>query len=170
MILFPYRAQIRLHKWPVLTIAISLLCLAIYFAQAKSESRAEAYTDTFCTQADNGQPVADFTWRNKKFSCEQVMWHTYYYPDAVTHVEWHVRDMEKYGQAEEASRYRELATAYLAHAPTLLTAKLWQERDVFSPWRMLTSSVAHGSWEHVIFNLIFFFAFAAATDRRLRAA
>ena len=47
MFLFPYRAQIKLHKWPVITIAISLLCLAIYLAQAQSESRVEAYAEAF---------------------------------------------------------------------------------------------------------------------------
>jgi hypothetical protein len=45
MFLFPYRAQIKLHKWPVMTIAISLPCLSIYLAQGQSESRVDAYTD-----------------------------------------------------------------------------------------------------------------------------
>ncbi|MEW6332559.1 MAG: rhomboid family intramembrane serine protease, partial [Pseudomonadota bacterium] len=164
MFLFPYRAQIRLHKWPVLTIAIALLCLVIYLAQAQSESRVEAYTKTFCAQADNGQPVAGFLWRSTQLSCEQAMWHTYYYPDPAAHVDWHVRDMEQHGQAEEAGRYRALSAAYLARAPTLVTAHLWKEGGNFNPWRMLTATVAHGSWEHVIFNLIFFFAFAAAVE------
>lgn len=163
MILFPYRAQIRLHKWPVMTIAISLLCLAIYLAQAQSESRFETYTKAFCAEADNGQPAADFTWW-RKLSCLEAMWHTYFDSDPATHVEWHAQYMEKHGQAGEAQRYRELYAAFIARAPTLLTAKLWQVRGSFNPWRMLTSSVAHGSWEHVIFNLIFFFAFAAAVE------
>ena len=164
MFLFPYRAQIKLHQWPVLTIAISLLCLVIYLAQAQSEARVEAYTKAFCATADDGQPHAGFTWRNYQLSCERVMWHTYAYPNPPSHVEWHVRDMEQEGQAEEAERYRALAAAYLTRAPVLVTAKLWQERGVFNPWRALTSSVAHADWEHVIFNLIFFFAFAAAVE------
>ncbi len=163
MFLFPYRAQIKLHKWPVITILISLLCLAIYLAQAQSDSRFEAYTKTFCAQADNGQPAADFHWW-RKLGCPEVMWHTYFDPDPVKHVEWHAQYMEQHGQAEEARRYRELYAAFTARAPALLTEKLWQERGSFNPWRMLTSSVAHGSWEHVIFNLIFFFAFAAAVE------
>ncbi len=164
MFLFPYRAQIKLHKWPVLTIVISLLCLVIYLAQAQSEARVEAYTKAFCATAADGQPHAGFTWGNYQLSCERVLWHTYAYPDPPSHVEWHVRDMEQEGQAEEAGRYRELALAYLARAPVLVTAKLWQERGAFNPWRALTSSVAHADWEHVIFNLIFFFAFAAAVE------
>ncbi|MCR4345976.1 MAG: rhomboid family intramembrane serine protease [Sulfuricaulis sp.] len=165
MFLFPYRAQLKLHKWPVMTIAISLLCLVIYLAQAQSNSRVEAYTEAFCAQADDGKPAAGFTWwRGYKLSCAMAMWHTYYSPDPTAHAEWHVQDMERNGQGEAAQRYRTLFAAYLAHAPALLTANLWQERTAFNPWRMLTSSVAHGSWEHVIFNLIFFFAFAAAVE------
>jgi hypothetical protein len=76
MFLFPYRAQIRLHKWPVMTIAISLLCLAIYLAQAQSESRVDAYTETFCAQADDGKPAAGFTWWRYQLSCAEAMWHT----------------------------------------------------------------------------------------------
>ena len=164
MFLFPYRAQIKLHKWPVITIAISLLCLAIYLAQAQSESRVEAYAEAFCAKADNGQPAAGFTWRSYKPSCTEAMWHTYFDSDPAAHVEWHAQYMENHGQAEEARRYRELFAAFIARAPALLTAKLWHDRSTFNPWRMLTSSVAHGSWEHVIFNLIFFFAFAAAVE------
>lgn len=165
MILFPYHAQIRLHKWPVMTIAISLLCLAIYLAQAQSESRVDTYTEAFCAQADDGKPAAGFTWRRGyKLSCAEAMGHIYYSPDPAAHAEWHVQDMERNGQGEAAQRYRALFAAYLARAPALLTAKLWQERSSFNPWRMLTSSLAHGSWEHVIFNLIFFFAFAAAVE------
>jgi len=88
MILFPYRAQIRLHKWPVMTIAISLLCLAIYLAQAQSESRVDAYTEAFCAQADDGKPAAGFTWwRGYKLSCAEAMGHTYYSPDPTAHAE-----------------------------------------------------------------------------------
>ncbi len=165
MFLFPYRAQIRLHKWPVVTIAISLLCLVIYLAQAQSESRVEAYTEAFCAQADDGKPAAGFTWwGGYKLSCAEAMGHTYYSPDLTAHVEWHVQDMERHGQAGDTQRYRELFAAFIARAPALLTAKLWHDRSTFNPWRMLTSKVAHASWEHVIFNLIFFFAFAAAVE------
>ncbi|MGI9239093.1 MAG: rhomboid family intramembrane serine protease, partial [Woeseiaceae bacterium] len=34
----------------------------------------------------------------------------------------------------------------------------------WNPWTMLTSSFAHGDWGHIIFNLVFFFAFAAAVE------
>jgi|GEM_PF-3036054 len=32
-------------------------------------------------------------------------------------------------------------------------------QEHFSPWRWITSSLLHGDWGHVIFNMIFFFAF-----------
>src|SRR5689334_23609623 len=48
MILFPYRAQIKLHKWPVMTIAVSVVCLLIYYLQSGNEQRLEDYTTNFC--------------------------------------------------------------------------------------------------------------------------
>jgi membrane associated rhomboid family serine protease len=38
------------------------------------------------------------------------------------------------------------------------------ETDSWNPVTMLTSTFAHGSWSHIIFNLIFFIAFAAAVE------
>lgn len=34
----------------------------------------------------------------------------------------------------------------------------------WNPWTMITSSFAHGDWGHIIFNLVFFFAFAATVE------
>ena len=42
MILFPYRAQICLHQRPMLTIAISLLCLTLNFVARLWEKLALA--------------------------------------------------------------------------------------------------------------------------------
>src|SRR6185295_3821689 len=49
-------------------------------------------------------------------------------------------------------------------APANLTARLAYPPDSWNPLRMLSASVAHASWSHVIGNLLFFFAFAATIE------
>lgn len=45
----PIRAQIKLHKWPVLTILIAILCIAIYVAQIQNEGRIVQIAKNYCT-------------------------------------------------------------------------------------------------------------------------
>ena len=42
MLLFPFRAQIRLHQWPMMTLAVAAVCLLIYAAQSQSDRRVTA--------------------------------------------------------------------------------------------------------------------------------
>ena len=80
-------------------------------------------------------------------------------------------EAEKFaGLSEEGSReyvHRFLTDMYASYrraAPPLTTKALWYEPRSWNPLTMLTSSFSHGSWDHVIGNLFFFFAFAAAVE------
>lgn len=53
---------------------------------------------------------------------------------------------------------------YRIFAPSLLTAKLWYRPDTWNFGTMLTSTLAHGSWSHLVGNLFFFFVFAATVE------
>jgi membrane associated rhomboid family serine protease len=59
--------------------------------------------------------------------------------------------------AEEVWRYDQLVPPYPDDG-------LAYETDTWNPIVMITSTFAHGSWSHVIFNLIFFAAFAATVE------
>lgn len=63
LIFFPIRAQIKLHKWPVLTVLISLACLAIYYAQTRNEDRVVQSAESYCTeQASSSEREAWVSW------------------------------------------------------------------------------------------------------------
>jgi membrane associated rhomboid family serine protease len=166
VILFPYRAQIKLHKLPVVTIAVSVFCLVIYAAQYRNERGIEAHAKQVCAQLAAQSEAAAQGYRFGRWSitCEQAVLHIYFDPDPQKHLDWHTNDMIERGDAAGAERLRSQYLAFAEHAPNFLTARLWHDRSRFDPIGMLTSSFAHGSWDHVIFNLIFFFAFAAAVE------
>ena len=53
---------------------------------------------------------------------------------------------------------------YRRNVPPYQTKSLWYVPDSWNPVTMVTSTFSHGSWDHLIGNLIFFFAFAAAVE------
>jgi membrane associated rhomboid family serine protease len=168
MFLFPYRAQIKLHKWPVMTIAVSVVCLLVYAAQSQSDTRVMAHAKRVCAQlaagSENGKAADGYKWGRWSVSCEDAVLHIHYGMDPDRHINWHVRRMQEQGDAEGAERLRNQYRAFVENVPVALTARLWHDRSRLDPVGMLTSSFAHASWDHVIGNLVFFFAFAAAVE------
>lgn len=168
MILFPYRAQIKLHRVPTVTIVVAVVCLVIYFFQSRNEARVEAHAKSICAQlaaaSETGAASEGYPWVRRRFSCEQAVLHVHRDPDPERHLAWHAEDLAGSGDAAGAERLRAQYRAFAERAPALLRAQLWHDRSRFDPIGMLTSSFAHASWDHVVFNLIFFFAFAAAVE------
>jgi len=64
----------------------------------------------------------------------------------------------------DAERLVRQYQVFTAGAPRYLDRRLWHDRTRLDLSGMLSSSFAHGNWSHLIFNLIFFFAFAAAVE------
>lgn len=161
----PYRAKIKLTRIPWATIAIMLVCLLVYWGQARNEARVVDYAKAFCAP-----PIAAEIERAQKeyvhsdSPCWRVLGHTYAHANPEKHLQEHVEWITKAGDTEAAetlvARYREFA----AQAPVYRTAQLWKHSESWNPWRMLTSTLSHGSWDHVIGNLFFFFAFAMVVE------
>jgi TPR repeat protein/membrane associated rhomboid family serine protease len=173
MLLFlPVRAQIRLHKVPVATIMVSLLCLAIYYAQYRNERQIERAADGYCTYSLDANER--LLWRrigqeSANEACIGLL--------ATLHALNRTDPLLKRIEGSLTSELRDGAEAarmagairasyerFAAQAPGHLTGRLWMERPSWNAWRWITASFAHGSWDHVIFNLIFFFAFAATVE------
>ena len=166
--LFPYRAQIKLHKWPVATLGVCVLCLLLYWLQERGDDRVEAHADRVCADLakspEKGEAGRGYRFGRFDVSCVRMLLHLHYSPDRPAHLAWHIEDFRKRGDDSAAERVRLQYEAFAQNVPVALTEKLWHDRSQFNPLRMLTSSFAHADWEHVIFNLIFFFAFAAAVE------
>ena len=170
-VFFPVRAQIKLHRWPVLTLVISALCLAVYYAQVRNEEQIGRAVENYCVYGVSASERD--AWRQLDASHIEICSHTLAYIHTYPRPEPLFSELEarlnqKLQDPAEAARVlTELRGSYhrfAVRAPAYLTGRLWMERPSWNPWRMLTSSFAHGSWGHIIFNLIFFFAFAATVE------
>ncbi|MEE8261956.1 MAG: rhomboid family intramembrane serine protease [Gammaproteobacteria bacterium] len=163
MVFFPYKAQIKLTKIPVVTILISLLCLAVYIEQSRNERALFKQTAEFCTAKVAGQIelIADrYLSDLQSWPCEYILLDVYARPRPSKYLDELIQEIDSpYDEVfrEHYDRFSDVALTYV-------TASLWQERPSWNIGRMLTGSIAHGSWEHLIFNLVFFFAFAATVE------
>jgi len=163
VLFFPYKAQIKLTKVPVITILISLLCIAVFIEQSRNERALFEQTAEYCTAEVAGQIelIADrYLSDLQSWPCEYILLDVYARPRPSEYLNELIHEIDSpYDEV-----FQEHYDGFSDVALTYVTATLWQERPSWNIGRMLTGSIAHGSWEHLIFNLIFFFAFAATVE------
>lgn len=160
----PYRPDINVTRWPIFTVVVMVLSTVIFMAQRSSWSALEEYATNFCTD----EIARDIEYPGKYYfgnqsSCEEIMLSLYGKKDSTYLKEYHddiVAKKDNYRAELLLTQYY----AFAASAPRDLTNSLVYYRSSWNPLRMLTSSVAHADWDHLIGNLIFFFAFAMVVE------
>lgn len=159
----PYRAKIKITRIPVMTILVTVFCLLIYWSQEKSDTRILQSADAFCTDQvamDLGKAQREYI--KSSMPCREILAHIY--SDGEKHLDWHVKVIEEKGDFEAASVLVRHVQAFAAQAPTDLTGSLVHHSGSWNPLRLLSSTVAHADWNHVIGNLFFFVAFAMVVE------
>lgn len=171
--ILPYRANIRLFRFPLITVLISILCIGVYAAQEISERKGLTHLRDFCTQPlDSGfrQALQGLTGRTDAYGCGRLLMKLSQEKNPNLELD---RLAQRLAGKEPAlvSHYhdilRETWQQYRRNAPNDLTARLWYVPGDWSVPRMLSASMAHGSRSHLIGNLFFFFAFAATLEMLL---
>ena len=171
---FPYLAKIELHRIPVLTILVSLLCVGIFAAQSSNQHALQDAAAAHCEHEDGRGfllALRRVAGSNDPRTCTMLMLALSNSKDDRAEL---LRIAERLGSAgrlgdERLAAYYEqsLLDSYRSFrrgAPSNLTTRLSYPPDSWNPLRMLSAAVAHGSWSHVIGNLIFFYAFAATIE------
>jgi membrane associated rhomboid family serine protease len=161
----PYRAGIKITRIPVMTIVVAVVCLLVYWAQARNENRIVASAKAFCT----AELAADIEHGQKRYihndsPCWDVLAHTYLSGNPEAHLKWHREKIQAAGDPAAAETLVRVFQAFAAQAPAFLTERLVKYSGSWNPLRMLTAVVAHGSWDHLLGNLIFFVAFAMVVE------
>jgi membrane associated rhomboid family serine protease len=163
---FPYRACIALHRIPVLTVLVCLLCLGIYAAQSSNENALYQAAGEHC-ERESGRRFAvalrQIAGTDDPRACAGLMLALYHARDQKAELARLSGVDERLPAAYEQALLQSYASFELS-APRSLTARLWYPPDSWNPLRMLTAAVAHASWAHVIGNLFFFYAFAATIE------
>jgi membrane associated rhomboid family serine protease len=174
---FPYRADIELHRWPLLTLLLVVSCLSIFFLQLNNQINMERATRAFC---EDKQPRSFRLAAKAVFGsasprrCIEILFGMHTAKDRDAFVENKVANartlagFDAAGSAAYLNRaFSENYRRFTVTVPSYLTQSLWYYPDSWNVLRMLTAAMAHGSWAHVLGNLIFLFAFAATLEMLL---
>jgi len=174
MLLFPYKADVELSRWPVMTLVVSAICIWVFARQIISAHAYEAAMDRYCNHEitrDERMALHYLDVPEGTHYCH-VLLQVKAAPDrqaAIRHLadESHATPFYRnridstdyiYGTLTESMRRFERSV------PNNLTARLHYDPNHPTVASMLTAAFTHGSWTHLISNLIFFFAFAASVE------
>ena len=174
MLFFPFKFDRPLDRLPFVTILVCLVCLVIYGIQYANEQKFVTNTERFCNveRSNMDRMALDKALGSHDVgACLGLMYELGLSDEPTVLLDQYADEAEKFaGLNEEDSRtyvhrfLTELYSGYRRAVPPLTTKVLWYEPRSWNPLTMLSSSFAHGSWDHVIGNLFFFFAFAAAVE------
>ena len=180
VLFFPYKLDIALFRWPVLTVLVCVICLATFLSQVKSFGRAEQRVEAYCTQL--GNPNLDAILANIDddevgSGCASIfggLRRSDNREAGFKRLAGEVRGLEFYREKPADLKYKEDLLRYAydgfeKQVPVDLTHKLAYEPDRYNPWAMLTSTFAHAGWSHLLGNLLFFFIFASCVEAALGA-
>lgn len=174
MLFIPYRVDLELYRVPFVTIAVCVVCLIVYWSQFHNEQKVFERTETFCNARTETmyRIVMDKTvGGSDPFACAQMLWSIRLAPDPDARLDELAEQSERLaGLTPESSRafvrdhLQQQYAAFERDVPPYETQALWYDPQSWNPLAMISSTFAHGSWDHVIGNLFFFFAFAATVE------
>lgn len=190
MLFFPFRVDLNFNRLPLLTILICLIAIYTFIQQGVSSKNIETATAKFCelqldrtfwfvirkvsmldhqnTTKGNNKKINEIY----KMECSDVFYniHTSKYPNSV--IDEYIRRLDVEAIRGDAidiiyirgmldEKYREFR---LGDVENDLTAQLMYEPHSYNLVNMITAAFAHASWDHLLGNLFFFFAFAASIE------
>ncbi len=174
MLFFPYRVDIDLKRLPIFTIFVCFLCIFIYYQQSISERAVNNYASKYCQQKQSKVfllVVKKIVNSDDVSACITLLQsiHTNSNPQNTI---YKLVDQAETFSSMSITKSRELAyntlfkiySDFSKRAPESLTAKLMYAPATLSIDKMVTSVFSHGSWQHLIGNLFFFYAFAASVE------
>ncbi len=174
MIFFPYKADLDLNRWPVLTVLVCLVCVSVFLQQRRS---TVAYTDAlhaYCTENTQRsmRTIARYLPNYEESHPCKVLLRIHQAPDHDVEIQQLIDDSRPipfYADAADGRRYiagvlQQQYTSFARSVPHSLSENLVYDPRHVRLGRMLTSVVSHASWAHLIGNLLFFYAFAAAVE------
>lgn len=175
MLFFPYRADVALHRIPFITVAVCALCLYIFTQQLSSQQDYINAVEGFCQSATDRATLTvlrKVSHQNSGNPCASVFLTIREAKDPVTEIDMAIQQAQALKlfktKQQDTDYMRDVISASYARfdrtVPQNLTDKLQYNPDDLNIKRMVTSNFTHGDWPHIVFNLLFFFAFAASVE------
>jgi membrane associated rhomboid family serine protease len=174
MLLVPYKADVDLGRWPVLTLLVCCVCIWVFTRQVYSEHKYEEAIGNYCDNRITREEQIAF--RYVQSGAEQHYCQVLLAIRAAPDRKQAMHDIAEAARPTSFYRNKSDSAAYLYSVlesssqrfelavPENLTNELRFDPANPTLASMLTAAFSHGSWWHLISNLIFFFAFAASME------
>jgi len=170
MLILPFSTEMRLQRLPYVTFGVIVLCFVIFFfQQANKEAVSKAVTQ-YCHAIHKSEGKIDrYDYMvSDEAACTYFLTMMHDLPDLNVWTDYNLAIYGKQFTRQELAAYAKYEyqhyREFAMDAPRDLDAHLMYNPYSFNPIAMITSALAHANWSHIIFNLIFFFAFAPALE------
>jgi len=181
VLFFPYKLDISLYRVPFLTVLVCLVCTATFLSQGTSADKFGQNLGAYCAQLSNPNLQAILSNIDDAqigHGCASVFLGIRQAKDreaTLLQLAHEVRGLDFYTDKQTDIDYKQgvLRAAFEgfeAQVPLELTDRLAYRPAQYDVVTMLTSTFAHGSWGHLLGNLLFFFIFASCVECALGAA
>ena len=175
MLFFPFRVDLNFNRIPLLTILVCVVCLFVFIKQEASFDEMHQAAKKYCQQDHERMfwlVIEKVYGERDTEACSSVFYHIHSYKNPEQRIDELVEQADKFnGRTEVSSRiiirgmlqekYREFR---LSGVKNDLTTRLMYEPHSYNLLNMITAAFAHASWDHLLGNLFFFFAFAASIE------
>lgn len=171
MLILPHSTALDLEGRPYVTYAVIILCIIVYLFQSNNNEALDVAAENYCAS------IHDSSLSNESLDvmssdaddCENMLGYflyeiEYLIPNRLESMKEDKFPVFNVKMDEVIELMQTHYDEFQLKAPESLNAKLMYYPDSWNPFRTITSALSHGSWDHIIFNLIFFFAFAPALE------
>jgi len=170
----PVKADFPLPNWPVLTVLVCFLCFGVFLKQQSDWSEFGLAVERYCAKPQSRLTEMVMTrvdaLQDAEF-CGEVMYRLSQSGNEardIAEIVSSIKPLTGLGKEESREYVTQMLTDELRYFRSIVpddpdNAFAYNTAS-WNPLHMITSIFAHGDWWHIIFNLIFFFAFSATVE------
>ena len=170
----PVKPDFPLPRFPYLTVLVCVMCTGVFLHQISTWNDYERAFTSFCSEPKGRlteMVMARIADAHSDSACFDVLLEIDTSQDPAETIQKMADGMKPLvGLSAQDSRLyvldklTEQFRLYQIRVPTFPDNEFAYYTGSWNPVMMVISSFTHGSWSHIIFNLIFFFAFATTIE------
>ena len=161
----PLRPRIKLTRFPWLTLLITATCVAVFMSQVRNQKAIHLNATNYCTpKVTRVIEIGQMQYSKRSDKCPNILLGIYLTPHPENQLQQYLDALHEAGDDKEADTFKLYYDGYLSQAPRYLTSSLWHSRGSWNPVTMVTSTLSHSNWDHLIANLFFFLSFSLIVE------
>lgn len=170
----PIKPDFPLPRFPFLTALVCLVCLVVYIQQANNWNEFNYEAVGYCQVPKSRLTdivLSQVAPEDTEDPCLDILLTIDFADDreeTIREMAGGIEPLAGFDASESKEYVISMLTdefrRYRAAVPPIPDQNLAYDSGSWNPWLMVTSSFSHGSWSHLIFNLIFFVAFATTME------